>query len=61
MNALHPGVFTEDWVNLDGVLVIGYRSCIEGMIRSLNVLLKKELKQFKFCSESRLFRRLVKI
>ena len=59
MKTLHPGLFPEYWIHSGGMLGMGYLSCIEGMIISLEILCQEKLNQFKLCSERKLFTILV--
>ena len=61
MHACHPGNAPDDWVMPGGLPQMGYRSKLDGMQRSKEVLKKKELKHFKINRELDVLERVINL
>jgi hypothetical protein len=61
INAMHPGRFPDDIVKPGGLESLGYRSSTNGMLSSVDVIEKAELKKPKYQRENDVFDRCVNI
>ena len=61
INAMHPGRFPDDIVKPGGLESLGYRSSTNGMLSSMDVIEKAELKKPKYQRENDAFDRCVNI